>query len=165
MSSSIIQTRCTLLRKHLAILIAPSYTNLNGIRSLNCCTIMWSISNWIIIVVIITWPSEIPSQKKLWHHSYQGLWFVQMGHVYAKFRAWCHSFQPLRSQYVCFVVFCLLFQYAIPYNTKFLIQLLHRIKTDSKQLPWSPDYPSVTKHFRCKCLWRHAEDSTQKHIW
>ena len=32
-----------------------------------------------------------------------------MGYVYAKFRTWCHSFQPIKEEYQCFVVFCLLF--------------------------------------------------------
>ena len=33
---------------------------------------------------------------------------------------------------------------------------------NTKQLSWSPAYPSVIKQFRCECLWRHAETLTQK---
>ena len=32
-----------------------------------------------------------------------------MGYVYATFRARCHSFQPMKEQYQCFIVICLLF--------------------------------------------------------
>ena len=47
------------------------------------------------------------TKKKLWHHSYQDLWFAQMVYVYAKFRAWCHSFQPITDPDNCHVrVFC-----------------------------------------------------------
>ena len=56
------------------------------------------------------------TKRKLWHHSFQGLWFVQMAYVYAKFRAWCHSFQPFRSQHLCLVVFCLLFSMIVACN-------------------------------------------------
>ena len=31
------------------------------------------------------------------------------GLIYLKSRTWCHSFQPIKEHFLCFVVFCLLF--------------------------------------------------------
>ena len=59
-----------------------------------------------------------------------------MGYVYAKFRAWRHSFQPIKEQYQCFVVICLLFSIIVDQQ----LQVSHPIHTQSydintKQLP------------------------------
>ena len=88
---------------------------------------------------------NLHKKKKLWHHSYQGLWFVQMGYVYAKFRAWCQSFQPIKEQYQCFVVICLLFSIIVDQQH----QVSHSIHTRSydintKQLPWSQFIPKLS---------------------
>ena len=59
-----------------------------------------------------------------------------MGYVYAKFRAWCRSFQPIEEQCLCFVVICLRFsiivdqQHQVSYS---IYTLSYDINT--KQLP------------------------------
>ena len=58
-----------------------------------------------------------------------------MGYVYAKFRAWYHSFQPIKEQYQCFVIF-LLFSIIVDQQH----QVSHPIHTlsydiNAKQLP------------------------------
>ena len=66
-------------------------------------------SHWLIIVVIIMWTSEKPSKKNnsdisvIWVSD----WFEWVDLF--KSQAWCHSFQPTKEHYLCFVVFCLLF--------------------------------------------------------
>ena len=52
-----------------------------SIQPLQLAYISIGAGGWIlmIIVVIITWLSDKPSQKT------QGLWFVKIGYVYAKF--------------------------------------------------------------------------------
>ena len=98
----------------------------------------------IIMVVIITWPSGKTLQKKLaLHHSYQGLWFVKMGYVCAKFRAWCHSFQPIKEQYQCFVVICLLFSIIVDQQHKVsnsIIVQSSKQQTVTSILSWSLRY-------------------------
>ena len=101
--------------------------------SSNCVTLIVANEVLLIIVVIITWPREKPWEK---NHSFQGLWFVQMGYVYAKFRVWCHSFQQIKSQHLCLVVFCLLFSMTVSIQH----QLCHSIviagnRINSKQSP------------------------------
>ena len=70
------------------------------------------------------------------------------------------SFQPFRSHYLCIVVFCLLFSI----GNYVQHQVCHSIITqnndvNSKQLSWTPAYPSVIKHFRWECLWHHSQES------
>ena len=90
------------------------------------------------------------SQKqKLWHHSFQGPWFVQMAYVYAKFRAWCHSFQPFRNHYLFIVVFCLLFSVGKYVKHSVSPSIITR-NTDIN-----------AKHLRRNCLWCHVQASTQ----
>ena len=79
------------------------------------------------------------------------------GLIYSKFRALCHSFQPINEHYLCFIVFCLLF--LITVDTQ--CQLFHSITTasnniNSKQSSKSKPYPKVIKQFRCECLWHHS---------
>ena len=119
-----------------------------------------------IIVVISTWPGEKTSHKKNSDITvFRVSWFVEMAHVYAKFRAWCHSFQPFRSHYLCIVVFCLLFSIGKYVKHHVCHSIITRnADINTKQLPWSSAYPWVIKHFTCECLWHHAKDSTQKHL-
>ena len=62
-----------------------------------------------IIVVIITLPREKPWEKITLTSQLSGSLIGSNGLIYSKFRAWCHSFQPIKEHYLCFVVFCLLF--------------------------------------------------------
>ena len=71
-------------------------------------------SNFNVLNTFCRCNDYVDKRKKLhkkwaWHHSYQGLWLVQMGIMYAKSWTWCDSFQPFRSHNLCIVVFCLLF--------------------------------------------------------
>ena len=102
------------------------------------------------------------TSKLALHHRNQSCWFFQMDLLYSRFRAWCHSFQPMKDLYLCFVFF---FLFSIIGDSQH--QVSHSIITrntdiNTKQLSWSPAYPSVTKHFKCECLWCHAQASTQK---
>ena len=85
------------------------------------------------------------TKKKLWHHSFQGLWFVQMAYVYAKFRAWCHSFQPIKEHYLCVVVFSLLFSIIVDLQHQASNSITTQSNNkNSKQLSQFQVDPSVT---------------------
>ena len=65
----------------------------------------------------------------------------QMDLIYSRFRAWCHAFQPIKNQYLCFVVFCLLFLVIVDVQH----QVSHSIiaesnDTNNKQSYKSQDY-------------------------
>ena len=84
-----------------------------------------------------------------------------MGSVYAKSRAWCHSFQPIKEHYPSFVFFCLLFSIIVdPQQVSDLITTQSN-NINSKQLSLSQVDSSVIKQFRCECLWCHAQALTQ----
>ena len=53
-----------------------------------------------------------------------------MAYVYAKFRAWCHSFQPMKEHYLCFVVVCLLFSIIVDQQD----QVSHSVITQSNDI-------------------------------
>ena len=68
-----------------------------------------SLFRIVIIVVIITWPGEKPSQKKnsditVLRASDSFKWVMFMQNFEHDV-----SFQPIKEQYQCFVVICLLF--------------------------------------------------------
>ena len=113
----------------------------------------------LIIVVIITWPSE-----KL-HKKNSGITVIRAcdSFKWVMFiNAWCHSFHQIKGHFLCFVVFCLLFSIIVDPQH----QVSHSIPTqinyiNSKQLPKSQVDPSVVKQFRWECLWCHVQVLTQ----
>ena len=140
------------------MLQTPSVITINNLHQKPAYINYYRCNNYVA-----KWKTS-PKKKQLWHHSYQGLWFVQMAYVYAKFRAWGHSFQPIKGHYLCFVVFCLLFSINVDPQQQASHSIITRSNDiNTKQLPWSLAYPSVIKQFSCECLWRHAQASTQKY--
>ena len=58
------------------------------------------LKDFIIIVVIIMWTGEKPSEKKKTLTSQlSGSLIGSNGLIYSKSRAWCHSFQPIKEHY------------------------------------------------------------------
>ena len=79
-------------------------------------------------------------------------WFI-----YTKYRIWCNTFHSFWEQYLCFVVFCLMFLITVDTQR----QLFHSITTASdnincKKSSKSLHFPQVIKQFRCECLWHHS---------
>ena len=84
-----------------------------------------------IIVVIIMWTTEKPSQKNISLTSQlSGPLIGSNGFIYSKSWVWCHSFQPIKEHYLCFVVFCLLFLITVDTQR----QLFHSITTESNNI-------------------------------
>ena len=107
----------------------------------------------IIIVVMITWTSEKPLQKKSLTSQLSGSLIGSNGLINSKFRTWCHSFQPIKEHYLCFVVFCLLFSIIVDPQNQVSNSITTQINNiNSKQLSQSQVDPWVIKQFMCEYL-------------